>query len=196
MKGLSFEEGPHLYRLDGDVLPSVTQIMRPLSDTKYNGVSRKTLDQAAERGTIIHQAAQTWAEYGFMDCPPDLQGYFDGFLDWYRTADPKVAGTEVQLYHPLMLYAGTADLIAEIDGQLSLVDYKTTQTISDMLCRVQLEAYSQALLCFGVKVERKMIVQLRAGKPANVKEYAPRDAEAWKVFGALKTVYDYIRTNK
>lgn len=54
-----------------------------------------------------------------------------------------------------MRYAGTADLVAYIDSELTLVDYKTTYTISDMTCGVQLEAYAQALENMDVKVQKK-----------------------------------------
>lgn len=196
MKGLEFEEGPHIYRLDGAEIPSVSEVMRPLTNAKYSGISHATLGRAAERGSAVHQAAETWALYGYMDCPQEYEPWFSAFTDWYRDAAPDVVATETQIYHPLLRYAGTADLLAYIGGSLTLADYKTTSTLSDMTCRVQLEAYSQALASHGVMIEAKKIIQLRKDGTYRVREYEAKDPDAWKVFGACKVIYDYIKANK
>ena len=55
--GLEFEEKKHQYVLNGtQVLPSVTTLMKPLSDTLYAGIRPETLQAAAERGTEVHSA--------------------------------------------------------------------------------------------------------------------------------------------
>ena len=96
--------------------------------------------------------------------------------------------------HRLIRYAGTADLVAYIDSELTLVDYKTTYTISDMTCGVQLEAYAQALENMGDKVQKKGILHLKKDGTYEFRGYPIKDVDRWRVFGALKMVYDYIES--
>ena len=95
-----------------------------------------------------------------------------------------------------MQYGGTADLIAYIAGELTLVDYKSTYVISDMTCGVQLEGYTQALKSMGVPIQRKRILHLKKDGRYDFREYPMNDIARWRVFGALKTVYDYVESSK
>lgn len=190
---LVFEEMPHIYLLNGEKIPSVSNIMEPLSGAHYSGVSEKTLDHAAERGTNVHNAIEIYLKFGIVDIPEESRGYLDAFLKWHKDAKPELVGSEIRMYHKLLRYAGTCDLLCCIGEKLVLVDFKTTYTVSEMTCGVQLEAYSQALSSHGVKVDEKRILQLK--KDGKYKEYSfpVNDAQRWRVFGACKTVYDYTK---
>ena len=193
--GLEFEEGPHIYRLDGLEIPSVSAVMTPLSNAKYSGINSRTLEKAAGRGTEVHNAIENYIKYDITDIPAQNRGYFEAFLQWRQDANPIPVGSEVRICHRIMRYAGTADLVAYIDGKLTLVDYKTTYTVSDMSCSVQLEAYAQALKNMGVEIEQKMILHLAKDGKYEIHRYQINDAERWRVFGALKTVHDYLAVN-
>ena len=39
---LTFDEASHIYRLNGDVIPSVSKLMEPLKDQCYGGISKRT----------------------------------------------------------------------------------------------------------------------------------------------------------
>ena len=196
MSGLVFEETQHVYALDGMTIPSVTTIMEPLNADKYAGITKATLDNAANRGSAIHDGIENWIKFGFEDIPPQHQQYFNGFMKWWEENAPKAIGSEIRMYHKLLKYAGTCDLLAYIGSELTLIDYKSTYALSDMTCRVQLEAYSQALASHGIKVDKKMILHLKNNGEAVPKFYAGYDPEAWRVFGSLKCVYDYIQSYK
>lgn len=196
IEGLDFEEERHIYRFDGDEVPSVSTILKPLSDAKYEGIKRDTLEHAAAKGTAVHNAIENLIKFGIKDLPVEYMPYLDAFSDWWNEASPTVVGSEIRLYHKIMRYAGTADMVAYIDGELTLVDYKTTYTISDMTCGVQLEAYAKALESMGVKVQHKMILQLKRDGRHEIHSYPVRDSGRWAVFGALKTVHDYLQANR
>lgn len=196
VEGLVFDDPTHTYRLDGLVIPSVSAIMEPLSKAKYSRISEKTLDRAACKGTSVHNSIENWIKFEIEDVPPEYKGYFDAFLKWWERYQPAVIGSEVRLCHRIMRYGGTGDLVAYINGHLNLVDFKTTYTISNMTCGVQLEGYAQALASMGVKVERKHILHLTKDGRFDFREYPINDQARWRVFGALKTVYDYIETSK
>lgn len=194
--GLAFDDLTHTYRLDGIVIPSVSAIMAPLSKAKYSGISERTLEKAADKGTAVHNSIENWIKFGIEDIPPEHLGYFDAFRAWWDQFQPIAVGSEVRICHPLMRYGGTADLIAYIEDELTLVDFKSTYVISDMTCGVQLEAYAQALGRMGVKIQRKKILHLKKEGRYELREYPANDAGRWRVFGALKTVYDYIEVSK
>ena len=60
---LTFEEGPHIYRLNGVEIPSVSELMKPLKDTCYAGVGAKTLENAANKGTSVHNSIENWIKF-------------------------------------------------------------------------------------------------------------------------------------
>lgn len=189
---LVFMEQEHKYLLEGAEIPSVTQVMEMLSQHEYSSVNEATLMRAANRGTKVHNAIENYLKYGLDDCPEELRGYMDGFLEWWGERNPTLIGSEVRIYHPIFRYAGTIDLIAEIDGKVNLVDFKTTYKLIDKNCRVQLEAYAQALQAHGVKVEEKHILHLGKDGKWKAPEYEAKDAEAWRVFTSLICVRNYI----
>lgn len=192
---LEFFEKTHTYRLDGFEIPSVSEIMKPLSDARYSNVDERTLNKAADKGTAVHNAIENWIKFDIEDVPEIFVGYFEAFKKWWGESQPEVVGSEIRVCHKVMRYAGTVDLVAYIGGRLTLVDYKSTAVISDMTCGVQLEAYSRALEDMGVKVERKLILHLKSNGKYTVHEYPERDNARWNVFASLKIVHDYIEMN-
>lgn len=191
---LKFIDETHTYMIDGIEIPCVSDIMAPLSQAKYKGISEKTLNNAAEKGTSVHNSIENYIKFGIDDVPPEHRAYFDAFLDWENDYQPKVVSSEKKVYHQLLRYGGTIDLLLYINGVLTLCDIKTTSTVSDMTCGVQLEAYNQALKSIGVDVEKKIILHLKKDGKYVVHEYPVVDPDRWIVFGALKSVYDYIRS--
>lgn len=193
MPGLEFSEEGHVYTLDGEVLPSVTQVMEPLSRHEYARVDAWTLDRAASRGTAVHGAIETYIKYGIYDVDPDHRGYMDGFIGWWHTQCPEPVGSEVRVYHELYRYAGTVDLLCMLDGKLMMVDFKTTSKLSEKNVRVQLEAYAQALRSHGVSIERKAALHLMKDGKWKLVEFEAMDAHALRVFTSLKCIHDYIQ---
>ena len=70
---LVFDEEPHIYLLDGVQIPSVSNIMEPLNRAKYDGISERTLDRAAEKGTIVHNAIENFLKFDIVDIPSEHQ---------------------------------------------------------------------------------------------------------------------------
>lgn len=194
LDGLRFEENGHRYVLHGTDIPSVSQIMAPLSHIEYKDIDKSILDKAAKRGTGIHNCIENYIKYGVRDFDPEYQGYANGFMEWWNQNNPEVIGSEYRVYHSVLMYAGTIDLLAYINGELCLIDYKTTYRLIDKNCRVQLEGYSQALKTHGVEAQRKHILHLQKDGKWQFPEYPAKDHEALRTFMALKTVYDYVKS--
>ena len=47
------------------------------------------------------------------------------FEKWYSENQPEVVGKEIFLYHKDIPWAGTPDIIAKVNGRLSIIDIKT-----------------------------------------------------------------------
>lgn len=157
LKELQFCENTHTYTVNGFVVPSVSEIMKPLSAAHYGGIDTDTLNKAANRGTIVHAAVENYLLFGIEDISKELRGYFDGFKKWIDKVKPVPIKTECRIYHKTLNYAGTADLPCYIDDVPTLVDFKTTATVAKVLTRVQLEAYKKAFESHDIKFERKTV---------------------------------------
>lgn len=188
---LTFDEFSHTYRLNELIIPSVTTVMKLLSDDFYRAVDPDVLERAAKRGTAIHNAVENYAKFGIEDIPPTYAGYFQGFREWWELQQPEVLATECRVYHKILRYAGTADLLCVIGGRVTLVDYKSSAQVNSKLCAVQLEGYDRAFESHGVKIEDRLILHLsRDGKYAEVP--FQRSTKCWSVFSALMTVRNYM----
>lgn len=196
LEELTFDEIMHRYYVDGTEVPSVSRVMEPLKDANYAGISDKTLKKAADKGTAVHDAIENFVKFGIEDINPEHKAYYDAFMSWWQEKRPIVVGSEIRVYHKLLGYAGTIDLLCYIDDLLTLIDFKTTYTVSDMSCGVQLEAYAKALESHGIKVDQKMILHLKRDGRHKPILYPANDSKRWRVFGSLKVVYDYIQSYK
>ena len=191
LKELSFEEKGHVYRLNGIEIPSVTALMEPLTRQVYGTVDSDVLANAAERGTSVHDSCENYALFGIEDVEQGYEGYFEAFRAWWNEKKPEILGTEKKVYHKILGYAGTSDLLCLINGQVTLVDYKTTAQVNSMLHMVQLEAYARAWESQGVTIDDRMILHIQ--KNGKYREYHyPKNAECWSVVTSLVTIKNYI----
>ena len=188
---LTFDEKKHIYKVNGSYLPSVTTVLKPLSESFYRGIDEGVLNTAAERGTAIHNAIENFVRFEIEDIDPAFRGYFDGFLRWWEREKPVSIATERRIYHKYMRYAGTADMPCVIGGKLTCVDFKSSAQVVEMLCRPQLEAYARAFDSFGYKFDQKAIVHLKRDGNYAMEVYKANDTEAWEVFGASLTLWGY-----
>jgi hypothetical protein len=190
---LQFDERSHVYTLGNAQLPSVTTIMRPLSNAYYGGIDDNILAAAANRGTSIHQAIENYLTFGVSDAPPEHVGYFNAFLQWYETVKPEVVAAEYRSYHRVLMYAGTVDLVyRQPSDALICVDFKTSSQVVDMLVRVQLEAYRKACDSHEISFTDKHVVLLRKDGTCEVTRFGA-DTEAWEVFTSLLTTHNYLK---
>ena len=196
LEELTFEEASHTYRLDGLIIPSVTTVMKPLSEAYYGGIDAKVLGRAANRGSAVHSAIDIYAKFGIIDIEPELEGYFEAFLAWYKDYEVKPYATETKTYNRALMYAGTVDMSCSERGVDTMADFKTTASYSPMLCGVQLEAYERAQESHGIKYQNRAIIQLKKdGTYRRHTDFPPR-IECWRVFNSLLNVSGFITKYK
>jgi len=190
---LSFDGKRHVYSIKGEELPSVTTVMRPLSNAYYGGIDEGILQAAAQRGTAVHEAIENYLTFGIDDVASEHTGYYKAFKSWLDEKKPQIISTEGKIYHKILRYAGTSDLSCIMDGEAVCIDFKTSSQIVEMLVRVQLEAYSRAFESHGVKHQSKAVVHLQKDGRWDMKMFPSGDLEAWETFGGLLTVHNYIK---
>lgn len=117
---------------------------------------REVAEKAADAGTIAHELIELSIKKGgravseiFPDYQRDFKEIIDkaetcylNFLDWKSQVHFKPIHTEIHLVSEQYQYGATPDCIAEINGKLSLFDWKTSNGVyPDML--IQLAAYKE-----------------------------------------------------
>ncbi len=166
------------YLPDGTKVPSVTTMTGRFKDggalqywsweTGYEQCRRgdgfKYMDlpvKAAEIGTMAHKMIEHHISElpppVFEDVTPEMiakaKQAFDNYLNWEKQTGLEILCKyqELQLVSLEYQYGGTPDAIGTIDGQLVLIDWKTSAGIyPDYL--IQLAAYKH-LIDFGVRLD-------------------------------------------
>ena len=141
---LFFDEG-HKYTLDGEELPSVSQLTRFISREIYGDVGQFNLDRAAERGTAVHKATELLDKYGTAEIDEDISPYLKAYIAFRKEHKCEWQKIEYATHHPENLYAGTLDRVGTVDGKLVVLDIKTSSTIQKPLYTAQLNLYRKML---------------------------------------------------
>lgn len=161
MADLLFREADHIYTLDGQVLPCVSDLCAPLHRAVYENVPKWQLEAAAERGTAVHAATVALDASGSAETAEEHLPYVTAYRDFLREHAVSWLLTEQPMYHPEHLFAGTPDRYGLLDGKHTLLDIKTTYSVYKPLCRGQLNLYRLMLIARGLKVEKMLILHLR-----------------------------------
>ena len=120
---LSFDTETHTYTVNGEVWPSVTQILKDMGfiDTTW------FTEYARERGSLVHRIIK-WHCHGVLDestIDPVLRPYFDAWLHFIKDSHYKLTATERSMYHETYRFCGTLDHVGFLNDQASVVDCKT-----------------------------------------------------------------------
>lgn len=146
---IRLDKDTHIYTVDGRQLPSVSAIMRPLSEDHYKDVPNKYMLVAQQRGIEIHDAIETYLMFDIM--PTVWEDYLKSFKAWMDYTGFELIKTEMMLTNGV--YCGTIDLYGRLHGRYVLVDIKTTSTKNTKLLEVQLQAYKDLLVANGYQVD-------------------------------------------
>ena len=127
-----------------------------------------------------------------MPTPPEARAACETFLEWMARHNVTIIEAERRILSKHYWYAGTVDIIAWVDGELSVLDIKTSSRISYSM-HMQTAAYTQAYEEeTGKIVQRRGIIRLpKDGEPFEYRESA--DAEDFKSFTLLLQLYHYIK---
>jgi len=113
--------------------------------------ANKISSRAARRGTAIHSLCEDYLLNKEVD-----PGLFD--LETFRSIRPfldrinNIHCLETQLYSDYLQVAGTVDCIAEFDGKMSVIDFKTSKRIKT---RDDIHGYFMQTSAYAVMFEER-----------------------------------------
>jgi hypothetical protein len=211
------------YRRNGEYYPSITYVLSYYPKGKYFEDWLKQVGYAAdhivrragEEGTQVHEMIEKYLngrELNFLDdfgnpqYNPDVWQMFIKFVDWWEIYNPTLIEAEVHLFSDKYKVAGTCDLVCEINGELWIIDFKTSnhlQTTYDLQTAVYAQCFEE---CFGKKVDRTGILWLKSskrgpaknkiqGKGWEVYESSRSKEENLSIFQTVKSLFDLENPN-
>lgn len=136
--GVDGEPQQRRYLVNGERVLNVTTILNVLAKealltwverlTREGKDWREVRDDAAGRGTDTHHLilrVLTGEKASLADLDADARPWGQAAYRWMVDTDPAVVLTETMVASPEHGYAGRLDLLAKIDGWLTLADFKT-----------------------------------------------------------------------
>lgn len=135
---LNFNAESHIYDIDGQLVPSVTQILM------VAGLIQISSYAYTKTGTAVHKACENINTGGDIDViPQSAIPRVKAYIQFLRDTGFKPLHVEQQVYHPKLMYAGTYDVYGNLRGDQILIDVKTGGSFE--WHKLQLVAYRQAL---------------------------------------------------
>ena len=138
---LEYIDESHTYIFDGEILPSITQILKIKFGKKYQNVDKSVLKRASEKGVIVHKAIEDYEINGIEDTScKELYNY--KFLK--KQFKFECIANEV----PIVLFvdnkpvcAGRIDLILKDKNNIGIGDIKRTSEFDKEYVTYQTNLY-------------------------------------------------------
>jgi len=159
---------------------------------------RKFADDKAAIGTLAHDmivSHLTGEETDFSDYSKNQIDQAENsclsYYEWEKGKEISVLFAEKPLVSEEYKYGGTADIVAVIDGTLTLLDLKTGSAIYPEMA-IQLAAYNQLLIESAVFAQSHQILRIGRSEDEGfeVKQYGKNQMDAaWEIFENLINIY-------
>lgn len=132
------EDGRRYLTPDGNKYPSVTTVLGSTSDKSGlddwkarigEEAAYQEMKRAGRRGTGMHDLCERYIRNQDIDLRREMPvpaQLFSQVRPKLKEHVNNVRGIELPLYSDYLKIAGTADLIAEWDGKLAIIDYKSS----------------------------------------------------------------------
>lgn len=160
---LTFDAETHTYRIGGQIVPSVTQVLSALND--FSRISPEVLENARALGTAVHRAIELDCAGDLDDASlhPDVAERVEAWRKFRFGCGFRPAGNEVRVYSGRYGYAGTLDLFGSMGRDQIVIDIKATAALPET-AGMQTAAYAQALReTAGCGPVRRGVLHLAAG---------------------------------
>lgn len=175
----------HIYRLNGEVLPSITQVLQDVGIVDYSFLPTDQREAALAKGRLIHLQTEL-DDRGLLDESIADMGFVDGWRAFRHDYEFVPVHIEQMFYHPVFFYAGTPDVVS-VD---TVVERKTGKPQS----WVKYQLAAQAMLC---NVRKRICVELPGNGTYRAYQFRPADLRRdFDVFLAGLTVYRARREDK
>lgn len=136
----TYNEEWHTYRINGKIVPSVTQL---LNDGSYDNVDKKILEKAAKRGTLIHKEIEDFIKH-------QKTGYTNEFLDF------------------MYIYTKNAEMF-EKKAIFDIKTYMYASPANRKKCYNQIKLYAEAIKYLtGIEITQFYMIHLPKNRKARL----------------------------
>lgn len=198
LKQINFLDSRVYKRGEGIYYPSVTTILQYMPKNKFFESWLKDVGhnadiimrKAGKEGTQVHEACENlvlgnevnWMDdYGNAKYSEIVWEMILKFYDFWTTHKPKLISTEEFVWSDKNRYAGTGDLVVEMDGETWLLDIKTSNSLHKSY-DLQLASYAKAFKeCKDINIQRTGIIWLKAHTRSASKKKGEYQGKGWKI---------------
>lgn len=198
---LTFEEKDHVYRWNGAIVPSVSQVMSSVGKKKGDywspiGADARFIkgDTASKFGTAFHEYCRFTLQGIEVSYDPQIEPWikcFHKFLEDHKDLD--FLFIEKEMYSKLYRFAGTPDLGAQKGNVFHIIDWKTS-TVMHTHYRIQTAAYEQ-LFRENFKIPKKVVRTTVRFDPLRKDKYEldvrERKMQDWTAFKSCLNLLRY-----
>jgi hypothetical protein len=173
LERLTYDDDLHQYRYDGQIVPSVTQVLHRLSADQYRGADPEAMERAALLGKAVHRMIELdlRGQLDTASLSEELGIYFVAWRDFMATSGFVPIRSEQLVYSARYGYAGTLDLFGRLD-RFALIDAKRTIAVP-RTAGPQTAAYEAAL--------RESLPELTAAEPIDRYALHLRPDGTWRL---------------
>lgn len=148
-----------------------TKVLRKWLPEAKGAYKRKST-QAADFGTQAHDALEKWVNLAIagqqqlIELPEaeEAKQAVYAFFEWEQQHKPEWLASELVVGSLVHEFGGKLDALAVLDGKLTLVDFKTSNSYSKSFA-VQTAGYALALKEMGLEIEERLILRIdKTGK--------------------------------
>lgn len=154
MAKLIFYDTNHRYTVDGEEVPSVSELTRFITREVYETAPQLAMDKAADRGTKIHKATEAIDKFGSAEIEDDISAYLRAYVSFLKEHKPVWEKIEWSVHNGL-LYAGTLDRYGTLDGKKVILDIKTAASIGNAVKML----YTAAQNLYRMAIEPEFTVE-------------------------------------
>lgn len=158
----------HYQTPEGFRYPSITTVLSILSRDSIQEWRRRVGEQeanrisgiAASRGTKIHKMCEDYLN-NELDLKKALPVHKETFYSLRPILDQKINNIclqETQMWSDYLKVAGTVDCIAEFDGVLSVIDFKTSRKLKQ---KEHISGYFQQASAYSVMFEERTKIPIK-----------------------------------
>lgn len=198
------------YVRDDKYYPSVTSILQYFPKNKFFETWLKDVGhnadiiarKAADEGTQVHDAIEryllgekiSWMDdNGYSKYSLEIWKMILKFHDFWSTYKPTLIESEIHLFSDKYIYAGTCDLVIEINGVKWLLDIKTSNSLY-VSYDLQLSAYAQAWNeLYEEKIDKIGILWLKSSKRGEDKKGEKIQGKGWEIYEPERAIEDNLK---
>ena len=184
----------HIYRVDGLVVPGVSEILSTGGLVDLWGIPPFSLEAAKKLGTAVHFTCQHYDTGRLREQTVDMgiRPYLDAYIKFKREHCVEVIENEKSYYSAKWGFCGTLDRVFAIKGKIILCDLKTTTTMHPAR-DVQSAGYKLLYQeTSGQKINQRWALQLL---PGQYKVWPAKNSFDESVFISALQVYKWRKNN-